>query len=381
MRRLIRTMVLFFTICLTLSFFPGITGTAFAASEGISTRLNATIATQRAVKSNSAKIKYSDGEISQIVSLLYRKPKEKEYLDEYFNGRIDNNGYSVYAYNSPDAKASKLFEVEDGEELTVIAYYRNNDRYCVIVNAKNRACWINAAYITMIAGDSSASSQDADRADSAKIKYTEKEINQIVASLYRKPKGNEYLDEYFPGKIDHDGYSVYAFNSPDAKATKLFEVEDGEELTVIAYYKTNDRYCVIVNAKNRACWINASYISIILDESSSASQNTHRSDATKVKYTEKEIDQIVSTLYRKPKENEYLDVYFRGRIEHDGYSVYAFNSPDAKASKLFEVEDGEELTVIAYYRNNDRYCVIVNAKNRACWINAAYISMILDRDG
>ena len=256
MRRSLRIMVLFFTICLAFSFFPVVTGTAYASFEG--GQLSSTTPYY-------ARIKYSDAEIERIVSSLYRKPREKEYLNEYFRGKIDFNGRAVYAYNSPDAGSTKLFNVEDGEEVTVVAYYKNRERYCVIVNSKNRACWINAAYISLILEDDySEPSPRAHESDTSNVGYSNAEINQIVSSLYRKPKDSEYLDEYYRGRIDHDGYSVYAYNSPDANAYKILDVEDGEEVTVIAYYRTNDRYCVIVNSKNRACWINAAYISLIL---------------------------------------------------------------------------------------------------------------------
>ena len=103
-----------------------------------------------AAYSSADKVPYTDAQIRQLVSLLYRAPTAKEFLDEPFRGRIDNNGRAVYGYNAPTPGSAKSFTVSDEEEVTVVAYYKTNDRYCVIINSMGSACWVNAAFVSLV---------------------------------------------------------------------------------------------------------------------------------------------------------------------------------------------------------------------------------------
>ena len=94
-------------------------------------------------------VPYTEEEIRLLTSRLERAPTSSEYLATPSLGRIDNNGKAVYSYSRPTAGSAGILTIPDKEEVTIVAYYQANNRYCVIVHSKNQACWVNAARVSM----------------------------------------------------------------------------------------------------------------------------------------------------------------------------------------------------------------------------------------
>ena len=210
----------------------------------------------------SSQIPYTEQEIQQLVSLIKRAPKDDEFLATPLPGKVNNNEKSIYGFSGPKADAAQTFTIADGEKLTVVAYYKGNDRYCVIVNSRNQACWVNAARISLLSAETEGFSVKSETQSSSQVPYTEQEIQQLVSLLKRAPKDDEFLATPLPGKVNNNEKSIYGFSGPNGDAAQTFTIADGEKLTVVAYYKGNDRYCVIVNSRNQACWVNAARISL-----------------------------------------------------------------------------------------------------------------------
>ena len=87
-------------------------------------------------------------ELLDIYGPRIHYPDKTEYLSECEIKYIDApKGYSVYAYSSHRKDKELLYEVRDGEEVTVLAENKNNGFSCVIIESLGKAAWINTARI------------------------------------------------------------------------------------------------------------------------------------------------------------------------------------------------------------------------------------------
>ena len=97
---------------------------------------------------------YSETEIQSMLSKLKDPPTSSELFNDYKQGYIaSSKGSGVYGYGvhkvvvNGQTVAKPIFTVSDGAEITIVGYNSGNDRYCVIVNSTDKACWVNADYV------------------------------------------------------------------------------------------------------------------------------------------------------------------------------------------------------------------------------------------
>lgn len=97
---------------------------------------------------------YSESEIQSMLKKLKDPPNSSELLNNYKQGYIaSSKGNSVYGYSvhkvvvNGETVAKPIFSINDGAEITIVGYNSGNDRYCVIVNSTDKACWVNADYV------------------------------------------------------------------------------------------------------------------------------------------------------------------------------------------------------------------------------------------
>ena len=97
---------------------------------------------------------YSETEIQSMLSKLKDPPTNSELFNDYKQGYIaSSKGFGVYGYSvhkvvvNGETVAKPIFTVSDGAEITIVGYNSGNDRYCVIVNSTDKACWVNADYV------------------------------------------------------------------------------------------------------------------------------------------------------------------------------------------------------------------------------------------
>lgn len=75
-------------------------------------------------------------------------PDESEYLSECETKYVAApKGYSIFAYSSHRTDKNKIYEVRDGEEVTVLAVNKNNGFSCVIIESMQKAAWVNSTYL------------------------------------------------------------------------------------------------------------------------------------------------------------------------------------------------------------------------------------------
>lgn len=95
--------------------------------------------------------KYPDPPSDDLVDIYgpgLHYPEKTEYLSECRTMYVDApKGYSIYAYSSHRKDKKQIYEVYDGEEVTVLAVNKNNGFSCVIIESMQKAAWVNSAYL------------------------------------------------------------------------------------------------------------------------------------------------------------------------------------------------------------------------------------------
>lgn len=95
--------------------------------------------------------KYPDPPSDDLVDIYgpgLHYPDKTEYLDECKTMYVHAPGkYSIYAYSSHRKDKEQIYEVRDGEEVTVLAVNKNNGFSCVIIESMQKAAWVNSTYL------------------------------------------------------------------------------------------------------------------------------------------------------------------------------------------------------------------------------------------
>lgn len=95
--------------------------------------------------------KYPDPPSDDLIDIYgpgLHYPEKTEYLSECRTMYVDApKGYSIYAYSSHRKDKKQIYEVYDGEEVTVLAVNKNNGFSCVIIESMQKAAWVNSAYL------------------------------------------------------------------------------------------------------------------------------------------------------------------------------------------------------------------------------------------
>lgn len=95
--------------------------------------------------------KYPDPPSDDLIDIYgpgLHYPEKTEYLSECRTMYVDApKGYSIYAYSSHRKDKKQIYEVYDGEEVTVLAVNKNNGFSCVIIESMQKAAWVNSNHL------------------------------------------------------------------------------------------------------------------------------------------------------------------------------------------------------------------------------------------
>ncbi len=100
-------------------------------------------------------IKAEDG--GSVFFRQLRATKGGELFNVYKHGYTTSlQGGAVYGYSvhkvvvNGKIVAKPIVTINNGSKITIVGYNSGNDRYCVIINTVDKACWVNADYVCIV---------------------------------------------------------------------------------------------------------------------------------------------------------------------------------------------------------------------------------------